>query len=166
MSNISNVKSKNTQRTLELMVGLFVLLGLASLLFFALKVSKVSLSNQEYYSVDARFDNVGTLKEGASVKSAGVVVGQVNKVSFNNDVYQAIVNMQLNKAYQFPKDSQFKIATTGLLGDQYIALEAGAEKEMLTNTSQAENTQSAMVLEDLIGKLLYSKAKEAGQQTQ
>lgn len=147
---------------LNLLVGGFVLIGMLALVFFALKVSQFNHAIQGAYSVYARFDNIGTLKEGASIKSAGVIVGRVKKISFNDSVYQAQLELELDKTYKFPSDSQFKIMTTGLLGDQFIALEAGSETTFLQSQQSIENTQSAMVLEDLIGKFLYSKASEAG----
>jgi phospholipid/cholesterol/gamma-HCH transport system substrate-binding protein len=112
--------------------------------------------------VNARFENIGTLKPGASVKSAGVVVGRVKSITFNDQIYQAVLALELDGQYKFPSDSQFKIMTTGLLGDQFIGVEAGSDTEFLKEGQVVENTQSALVLEDLIGKFLYSKAQDAG----
>ncbi len=149
---------------IDFLVGLFVCCGIISLLFFALKVSHISRNNQIGYKVTARFDNIGSLKAGASVKSAGVIVGRVNDIVFNDKVFQAQVGLTLDSAYKFPKDSQLKIVTSGLLGDQYVGIDAGADKEILKNGDTIDQTQSAMVLEDLLGKFLYNKAQEMGKE--
>jgi len=152
--------------SIDFLVGIFVILGVVSLLFFALKVSNVSYKQEKGYTIEARFDNIGTLKKGASVKSAGVIVGQVKNIVFNDKLFQAQVFLDLSSKYKFPKDSQLKISTTGLLGDQYLAIEAGAEQENLKSGDIIQETQSALVLEDLIGKFLYSKAEDMGKETQ
>ncbi|MFM2343635.1 MAG: outer rane lipid asymmetry maintenance protein MlaD [Pseudomonadota bacterium] len=149
---------------IDFLVGLFVCCGVISLLFFALKVSHISQNNKNGYSIIARFDNIGTLKVGASVKSAGVIVGRVSKIIFNDKVFQAQVGLTLDQSYKFPKDSQLKIVTSGLLGDQYVGIDAGADTEILKNGDIIEQTQSAIVLEDLIGKFLYSKAQDMGKE--
>ncbi len=146
---------------IELLVGIFIISGILGLLFFALKVSPVNYKSENSYIIKANFDNIGNLKQGASVKSAGVSVGSVNKIIFNNQTFQAQVMIDVYNKYKFPIDSQLKIATNGLLGDQYLSMEAGAETSFLKNNDILENTQSALVLEDLIGKFLYSKAQEA-----
>ncbi len=149
-------RSKN-----DVWVGLFVLLGAAAILFLALKSANLlSLNFQSSYKVSARFDNIGGLKRQAAVKSAGVVVGRVESVTFDDKTFQATVNMALQSQYQFPKDSNLKILTSGLLGEQYIGIEAGAEAQNLANGDRIATTQSAVVLENLISQFLFSKAAE------
>ena len=145
----------------DVWVGLFVLLGAAALLFLALKSANLlSLNFQSSYTVSARFDNIGGLKRQAAIKSAGVVVGRVESVTFDDKTFQATVTMALQTQYKFPKDSNLKILTSGLLGEQYIGIEAGAEAENLANGDRIETTQSAVVLENLISQFLFSKAAE------
>jgi len=142
-------------------VGLFVLLGAAAILFLALKSANLlSLNFQSSYALVARFDNIGGLKPRAPVKSAGVVVGRVESVSFDDKTFQATVTLSLESRYQFPKDSSLKILTSGLLGEQYIGIEAGSEAENLANGDRIQATQSAVVLENLISQFLYNKAAE------
>ncbi|CAN1511158.1 outer membrane lipid asymmetry maintenance protein MlaD [Limnohabitans sp. B9-3] len=149
-------RSKN-----DVWVGLFVLLGAAAILFLALKSANLlSLNFQSTYKVSARFDNIGGLKRQAAVKSAGVVVGRVESVTFDDKTFQATVNMNLQSQFQFPKDSNLKILTSGLLGEQYIGIEAGAEAQNLANGDRIATTQSAVVLENLISQFLFSKAAE------
>jgi phospholipid/cholesterol/gamma-HCH transport system substrate-binding protein len=151
------------RNTLDFWVGLFVVAGFVALLFLALKAGNMSsLSFQETYSVQARFDNIGGLKPRAPVKSAGVVVGRVADIRFDNKTFQATVTLNLEKRYQFPKDTSAKILTAGLLGEQYLGLEAGGDTAMLTDGSLITMTQSAVVLENLIGQFLYNKAADAG----
>lgn len=148
---------------LDFWVGLFVVLGFLAVLFLALKVGNMSsLSFQATYPVKMKFDNVGGLKPRAAVKSAGVVVGRVGTIGFDTNTYQALVTLELDKQYQFPKDSSAKILTSGLLGEQYIGLEPGGDSEMLKAGDTIAMTQSALVLENLIGQFLYSKAADAG----
>jgi phospholipid/cholesterol/gamma-HCH transport system substrate-binding protein len=145
----------------DVWVGLFVLLGAAAILFLALKSANLlSLSFQSTYNVTARFDNIGGLKRQAAVKSAGVVVGRVESVSFDDKTFQATVTMSIESRYQFPKDSSLKILTSGLLGEQYIGIEAGSEGDNLANGDRIQSTQSAVVLENLISQFLYNKAAE------
>jgi phospholipid/cholesterol/gamma-HCH transport system substrate-binding protein len=145
----------------DLWVGLFVLIGAAALLFLALKAGNLlSISFEETYSVTARFDNIGGLKPRAAVKSAGVVVGRVAGITFDDKSYQASVQLELQKRFAFPKDSSAKILTAGLLGEQYIGLEPGAEEKVLTAGDRISQTQSAVVLENLISQFLYSKAAD------
>ena len=147
-------RSKN-----DVWVGLFVLLGAAAILFLALKSANLlSLNFQSSYNVVARFDNIGGLKRQAAVKSAGVVVGRVESVSFDDKTFQATVTLALESRYQFPKDSSLKILTSGLLGEQYIGIEAGSDGENLANGDRIQATQSAVVLENLISQFLYNKA--------
>jgi phospholipid/cholesterol/gamma-HCH transport system substrate-binding protein len=148
-------------RTIDVMVGGFVLLGLAALLFLALKAGNLgSFAIGPTYEARARFDNIGGLKVRAPVKSAGVVVGRVVSIGFDDRTYQAIVVLSLEDRFRFPKDSSAKILTSGLLGEQYVGLEAGAEEKMLAAGDMISMTQSAVVLENLIGQFLFSKAAE------
>jgi phospholipid/cholesterol/gamma-HCH transport system substrate-binding protein len=145
----------------DFLVGLFVLAGSAALVFLAFRVANlggVELGNA--LDVRARFDNVGGLKPRAPVKSAGVTVGRVKSISFDDGTYQAVVMLSLDRRFQFPKDTSAKILTSGLLGEQYIGLEPGGESSMLVAGSTIGMTQSAVVLENLISQFLYSKAAE------
>ena len=143
------------------LVGLFVLAGFAALLFLALKVGNMaSFSFADSYPVQARFDNIGGLKARAPVRSAGVVVGRVKEIRFDDKTYQALVVIDMEKRYQFPKDTSAKILTSGLLGEQYIGLEAGGDAAMLAQGDRIKSTQSALVLESLISQFLFSKAAE------
>ena len=151
------------KNSLDYWVGLFVVVGFAALLFLALKAGNMSsLSFQDTYAVTAQFDNIGGLKPRAPVKSAGVVVGRVASIDFDDKQYQATVTMNLDKRYEFPRDTSAKILTSGLLGEQYIGLEAGGDDKMLAQGSKITMTQSAVVLENLIGQFLYNKAADAG----
>src|ERR1051325_8989704 len=149
-------KSKN-----DVWVGLFVLIGAAAILFLALQSANLlSLSFQPTYRVTAKFDNIGGLKRQAAIKSAGVVVGRVESIVFDDKSFQARVVMALENQYQFPKDSSLKILTSGLLGEQYIGIEAGADDKNLAQGDTITSTQSAVVLENLISQFLFSKAAE------
>ena len=149
-------RSKN-----DVWVGLFVLIGAAALLFLALQSANLlSLNFQKTYSVSARFDNIGGLKPQTAVKSAGVVVGRVESITLDDKNFQASVTLALQSRYSFPKDSSLKILTSGLLGEQYIGIEAGAEEKTLQAGDTITATQSAVVLENLIGQFLYSKAAD------
>ncbi len=149
-------RSKN-----DLWVGLFVLIGAAGILFLALQAANLlSLSFQSTYRVEARFDNIGGLKPKSAVRSGGVVVGRVEAISFDDKTFQARVVLALESRYKFPKDSSLKILTSGLLGDQYIGVEAGADEKLLVADDVITSTQSAIVLENLIGQFLYSKSEE------
>jgi phospholipid/cholesterol/gamma-HCH transport system substrate-binding protein len=142
-------------------VGLLVLIGAVALLFLALQSANLlSLNMQSTYQVTARFDNIGGLKRQAAVKSAGVVVGRVDNIAFDDKTFQATVTMALEKRYAFPKDSSLKILTSGLLGEQYIGIEAGAGEVNLVNGDRVQQTQSAMVLESLLSQFLYNKAAD------
>ena len=148
----------------DVWVGLFVLIGAIALLFLALKSANL-LSLQlvdTSYPVAARFDNIGGLKPRAAVKSAGVVVGRVDSISFDDKNYQARVNLAMESRYLFPKDSSLKILTSGLLGEQYIGIEPGALDKNLVAGDTITQTQSAVVLENLISQFLYSKAADTG----
>ncbi len=148
----------------DVWVGLFVLIGGIALLFLALKSANL-MSFQlvdTSYSVVARFDNIGGLKPRAAVKSAGVVVGRVESINFDDKRYQASVNLAMESRYVFPKDSSLKILTSGLLGEQYIGIAPGADEKLLAAGDVINTTQSAVVLENLISQFLYSKAADSG----
>jgi len=145
----------------DIWVGLLVVIGTAAMLFLALQSANLlSLNFQPTYTVSAMFDNIGGLKKQAAVKSAGVVVGRVKEIVFDGKSYQARVVMAIETQHQFPKDSSLKILTSGLLGEQYIGIEAGAEEKVLAEGDKVQDTQSAVVLENLISKFLYNKAAE------
>ena len=145
----------------DVWVGLFVLLGAAALLFLALQSANLlSLNFERGYAVSAKFDNIGGLKPKAAVKSAGVVVGRVDSISFDDKSFQAKVVLSMDKRFAFPKDSSLKILTSGLLGEQYIGIEAGADSVNLAAGDSIGTTQSAVVLENLISQFLYSKAAD------
>lgn len=149
------------KKSLDALVGLFVLLGAAALLFLALKAGNLSsLSFEKTYEVITRFDNIGGLKAKAAVKSAGVVVGRVSAIKFDDKTFQATVVMQLEERYRFPKDSSAKILTAGLLGEQYIGIEPGGDVNNLVAGDKIKLTQPAIVLENLISQFLFSKAAE------
>ena len=154
-------RSKN-----DVWVGLLVLLGGVALLFLALKSANLlSLSFQSTNDISARFDNIGGLKPQAAVKSAGVVVGRVKSIGFDDQSFQAVVQMAIEDRYRFPKDSSLKILTSGLLGEQYIGIEAGADDKNLAAGDRVQQTQSAVVLENLISQFLYGKASEPASNT-
>jgi len=147
----------------DVWVGLFVLIGAAAVLFLALKAGNLlTLNFDETYEVAAKFDNIGGLKPRAAVKSAGVVVGRVESIGFDDKSYQARVVLQLEKRFAFPKDSSAKILTAGLLGEQYLGLEPGAAEKNLAAGDTITQTQSAVVLENLISQFLFNKAADAG----
>ena len=147
--------------TLDLWVGLFVVAGIGALTILALKVGNMgTFARVETYQLTAQFTNIGGLKPRAAVKSAGVVVGRVSKIEFDNQKFVATVVMNIEKRYQFPKDSSASVLTAGLLGEQYLGLEGGAEEAMLADGDTVKLTQSAVVLEKLISQFLYSKASE------
>ncbi len=145
----------------DVWVGGFVIIGAAALLFLALKAGNLlTLNFDSAYAVTARFDNIGGLKPNAAVKSAGVVVGRVESISFDDKRFQASVALQLRSKFAFPKDSSAKILTAGLLGEQYIGIEPGAEEKTLVAGDVIKSTQSAIVLENLISQFLFNKAAE------
>jgi len=148
----------------DLLVGLFVVLGFAALVFLAVRAGNMggSFALSDTYDTTARFDNIGGLKPRAAVRSAGVVVGRVTAIRFDDKTYQAEVTLALDRRYEFPKDTSAKIMTSGLLGEQYIGLEPGGDEAMLGPGDRIKLTQSAVVLENLIGQFLYGKAGEAG----
>jgi phospholipid/cholesterol/gamma-HCH transport system substrate-binding protein len=149
------------RKSIDVWVGLFVLLGALSLLFLALKAGNMStISFSKTYAVTGKFDNIGGLKPQSPVKSAGVVVGRVGAINFDDKTFQALVRLDLNPAFKFPKDSSLKILTSGLLGEQYIGIEAGGDTNNLVDGDRINRTQSAAVLEDLINQFIYSKAAD------
>lgn len=148
---------------IDVWVGLFVLIGAAAILFLALQAANLlNLSLAPTYRVTAVFDNVGSLKPKAAVRSAGVLVGRVESIAFDDKTFQARVVLALESRYAFPKDSSFKILTSGLLGEQYIGIEPGGADANLAAGDVVAQTQSAVVLENLIGQFLFNKAAEAG----
>ena len=146
---------------LDLWVGVFVIAGMAALLFLALKVGSMNVvKTNNSYELVAKFDNIGGLKVRAPVKSAGVVVGRVTDVQFDAENFEAIVTLRIDNRYAFPKDTLAAIMTSGLLGEQYIGLDAGGDTQTLKDKDKIFLTQSAVVLENLIGQFLYGKAQE------
>lgn len=146
---------------LDLWVGFFVAIGIAALLFLALKVGNLSSANfAETYVLQAKFDNIGGLKVRGPVKSAGVVVGRVANIHFDPTTYEAVVAMNVDSRYRFPKDTFASILTSGLLGEQYIGLDVGGDEKMLKPGDTIAKTQSAVVLEKLISQFLFNKASE------
>ncbi len=145
---------------LDLWVGLFVVGGIAALVVLALKVGNLSTYNiSETYQLQAYFTNIGGLKTQASIRSSGVLVGRVTGISLDTERYEAKVTMSIDQRYQFPRDTFANILTSGLLGEQYIGLMPGGDTEILKAGEVIKKTQSAAVLEDLIGKFLYNKAE-------
>lgn len=152
------------KKGIETLVGAFVLLGIIGLLFLALKAANLGsfTSSGDTYSISARFDNIGGLKARAPVRSAGVTVGRVTSISLDPKTYQGVVRIDLQRGVPFPRDSSARILTSGLLGDQYIGLEAGADEKVLAAGDVITQTQSAVVLESLISQFLFNKAADAG----
>ncbi|MBI3524466.1 MAG: outer membrane lipid asymmetry maintenance protein MlaD [Betaproteobacteria bacterium] len=145
--------------TLDLWVGIFVAIGLGAILFLGLKVGNLGSSSVgETYRLEAKFDNIGGLKVRGAVKSAGVVVGRVAKISFDTENYLALVAMDIDKRYKFPRDTFATINTAGLLGEQYVGLEVGGDTVMLKDGDTIKKTQSAIVLEKLISQFMFDKA--------
>ncbi len=148
--------------TWDLWVGAFVVAGVLALTFLAFKVGNLSSYNaSDSYQLKASFTNIGGLKTTASVRSAGVLIGRVTEIKLNPQLYEAEVTMSVDKRYQFPKDSLISILTSGLLGEQYIGLKPGADDDMLKNGDTIKQSRSALVLEDLIGQVVASKAEGA-----
>jgi len=151
------------KKKIEILVGLFVLLGMLGLVFLALQAANLgSVGGGDTYTVQARFDNIGGLKPRAPVRSAGVLVGRVKKISLDSKTFQGVITMEIERVYQFPKDSAAKILTSGLLGDQYVGLEPGGDDANLAEGDTIAQTQSAVVLENLIGQFVTGKADAAG----
>jgi len=146
---------------LDLWVGFFVAIGIVALLFLALKVGNLSSGHlSETYQLQARFDNIGGLKVRGPVKSAGVLVGRIVDIRFDPATYEAVVTMDVDGRYRFPKDTFASINTSGLLGEQYIGFEVGGDEKMLSAGDTIVKTQSAVVLEKLISQFMFNKASE------
>ena len=144
---------------IDVWVGMFVLIGALAIAFLSLQSANLlNLSFEKTYRITAKFDNAGGLKPKASVRSSGVVVGRVESIGFDDTTYQARVVLALEQRYVFPKDSSLKVLTSGLLGEQYIGIEAGSADKNLAGGDVITTTQSAVVLENLISKFLYDKA--------
>lgn len=154
------------KKRIEVLVGLFVLVGLSALVFLALKAANLGAfaSAGDTYALTAKFDNIGGLKARAPVRSAGVTVGRVKSISLDPKTYQGLVVMEIQKGVEFPKDSSAKILTSGLLGDQYVGMEPGGDEKVFAAGDTIRQTQSAVVLENLIGQMLFNKASDAGSQ--
>jgi phospholipid/cholesterol/gamma-HCH transport system substrate-binding protein len=154
------------KKSTEAMVGLFVLLGLLGIVFLALKAANLgsfgSFGAGDTYALQAKFDNIGSLKVRAPVRSAGVTVGRVSSISLDTKTYQGVVKLDMDPKFQFPSDTSARILTAGLLGDQYIGLEPGAEEKVLAGGDTIKSTQSAVVLETLISQFLFNKAADGG----
>jgi phospholipid/cholesterol/gamma-HCH transport system substrate-binding protein len=152
------------KKGIETLVGLFVALGIVAMVFLALKAANLgTFSGSDTYPLVARFDNIGGLKVRAPVRSAGVVVGRVTEIVLDAKTFQGVVKLDVDRRFQFPKDSAAKILTAGLLGDQYIGIEPGGDDKNLAAGDTVAQTQSAVVLENLIGQFLTGKAAEAGE---
>ncbi|WP_337582469.1 outer membrane lipid asymmetry maintenance protein MlaD [Parasutterella excrementihominis] len=152
---------QNQNTKINFLVGLFVLGGIVALLFLALQAANLSsFSTSKGYEVTAYFDNIGGLKARAPVRSAGVLVGRVKSISYDNDTFQAKVVISMENQFKFPSDTSAKILTAGLIGEQYIGLQPGADDKDLTNGGRIEFTQSAVVLENLISQFMFNKAEE------
>jgi len=146
---------------LDLWVGFFVALGLAAVLFLALKVGNLSAAYlSETYVLQARFDNIGGLKVRGPVRSAGVLVGRISDIRFDPESYQALVTMNIDGRYRFPRDTFASIYTAGLLGEQYIGFDVGGDEKMLQAGDMVRMTQSAVVLEKLISQFIFNRAAE------
>ncbi len=154
-----------SRTTLDLWVGFFVAIGIAALLFLALKVGSFSgVQMEQTYQLQAKFDNIGGLKVKGPVKSAGVVVGRVTDIRFDPDTYEAVVVLAIDSRFTFPKDTFASIYTSGLLGDQYVGLEPGGDERKLAAGDTVFKTQSAVVLEKLVSQFLFNKAAEGQDQ--
>ena len=151
-----------SSRRVEIMVGLFVAATVAAFFMLALKVSNMSsYGNGESYELIARFDNIGGLKVRSPVAAGGVRIGRVSDIQYNSETYEAVVRMTIDAQYdKFPLDTAASVLTSGLLGEQFIGLEPGAEEDFLKNGDSIDLTQSALVLEQIVGQFLYSKADE------
>jgi phospholipid/cholesterol/gamma-HCH transport system substrate-binding protein len=156
-----------SKKGIETLVGLFVLLGLLAMAFLALQAANLaSVTRTDTYTVTARFDNIGGLKVRAPVRSAGVLVGRVHAIALDRQTFQGVVTMEIERRYSFPKDSSAAILTAGLLGDQYVGLNPGGDDKDLAEGDSIKITQSAVVLENLISRFLFSRAAESGTDVQ
>ena len=149
--------------TIDLWVGIFVVIGLGAIIFLSLRVGNLlTTTNAPGYQLEAAFDNIGGLKVRAPVKAAGVVVGRVERIRLDPQSYQAVVTLRVDKGFQFSRDTIASILTSGLLGEVYIGLDAGGDTQMLADGAEITKTQSAVVLEKLIGQFLFDKAASGG----
>ena len=154
---------KSGRAAIDLWVGIFVAIGIGAILFLALKVGNlVTIGATEGYRLEARFDNIGGLKLRAPIKASGVVVGRVERIRFDPKTYQAVVTLKIDNAYLFTTDTIASILTSGLLGEVYVGLDAGGDTAMLSDGGRIAKTQSAIVLEKLIGQFLFDKAATSG----
>ena len=150
-------------RTIEILVGAFMAVGLLAVFFLSMQVSNLSSSSSgDGYQVEARFDNIGSLKVRSPVTMAGVRVGRVSAIEFDRETFEAVVTLRIDSDYEqaIPDDTFAKIFTAGLLGEQYVGLDAGGSAEFLGEGGKITLTQSALVLEEIIGQFLFSKAEE------
>lgn len=149
-------------RNIEILVGLFIVMAILAMVMLSLKVSNLASygSEDDVYEIRAEFENIGGLKVRSPVSAGGVRVGKVADISYNNEQFTAVVSMSIENGYQFPLDTSASILTAGLLGEQFVGLEPGGDEEFLAEGGEVELTQSALVLEQIIGQLLYSKAQE------
>jgi phospholipid/cholesterol/gamma-HCH transport system substrate-binding protein len=149
--------------TIDLWVGIFVTLGIAAVIFLSLRVGNLTtVGSPPGYRLEAAFDNIGGLKLRAPVKAAGVVVGRVENVRLDPQTYRAVVTMRIDQGYRFSRDTIASILTSGLLGEVYIGLDIGGDTQMLADGGRIAKTQSAVVLEKLIGQFLFDKAAGGG----
>ncbi|HPT55988.1 MAG TPA: outer membrane lipid asymmetry maintenance protein MlaD [Casimicrobium sp.] len=151
------------RKAIDLWVGIFVAIGLGALLFLALKVGNLLTTNEERsgYQVEARFDNIGNLKPRAAVKSAGVVVGRVESIRLDGQTFEAVARLQIFSQYKFSRDTIAAVFTSGLLGEQFVGLEAGGDSVMLKDEDRIKKTQSAVQIEKLISQFMFSKAQDS-----
>ena len=148
------------KKSIEILVGFFVLLGMAGLVFLAMKAANLgNVGGGDTYTLTAQFDNIGGLKVRAPVRTAGVTVGRVTRIALDGKSFKGVVTMEVERSFQFPKDTAAKILTAGLLGDQYIGFEPGGDDKNLAPGENVAQTQSAVVLENLIGQFMSSKAE-------
>lgn len=150
-------------KNIEILVGVFIAIGLLALFFLAMQVSNLgTLNTGESYQVTANFDNIGSLKVKAPVTMAGVEVGRVSDITYDKNIFQAKVTLSIYEAYDhIPEDTFAKILTAGLLGEQYVGLDPGGSETLLRDGSRIEITQSALVLEEIVGQFIFSKAQES-----
>ncbi len=148
------------KKSIEILVGFFVLLGMAALVFLAMKAANLGdVGGGDTYTLTAQFDNIGGLKPRAPVRTAGVTVGRVTRIALDGKTFKGVVTMEIERGFQFPKDTAAKILTAGLLGDQYVGFEPGGDDKNLAAGENVAQTQSAVVLENLIGQFLSAKAE-------
>jgi len=150
------------KKSIEMLVGFFVLLGMVGLVFLAMKAANLgNVGGGDTYTLTAQFDNIGGLKVRAPVRTAGVTVGRVTRIALDGKTFKGVVTMEIDRGYQFPKDTAAKILTSGLLGDQYIGFDPGGEDKNLAAGENVPQTQSAVVLEDLIGRVMANIGEKA-----